>query len=109
MPASIRTADARVFVSMRYCVGSINWFPPSINRTRKQATWPQDHHNQKGDVTGKYLPFGVHLRADGLREADNDAARERAPEAPEAADDHRFECVDQPGRTNRPIEISADT
>src|SRR5260370_40935687 len=74
-----------------------------------EQTWgAAGAHDQKWELTSKYLPFGVHLRADGLRQADNNAAGERTPKAPEAAGDHRFECVDQPGWTNGRIEIGAD-
>ena len=48
------------------------------------------------------------LGADGLRDADHDAAGERAPQAAEAADDHRLERVDQPRRADGRIEIGAD-
>ncbi len=46
--------------------------------------------------------------ADRLRDAEDDAAGERAPEAAEPADDHRLEGVDQPGRPDGRIEIGAD-
>ena len=67
-----------------------------IQRARKKTARPQHHDHQKRDVTREYLPFRIELGADGLREADNDAAGQRAPQAAEAADDDSLERVDQP-------------
>ena len=59
-------------------------------------------------MPGKELPAGIDLRADRLRDAEDDAAGERAPQAAEAADDHGLEAEDQPRRPDRRIEIGAD-
>ena len=59
-------------------------------------------------MAGEHLPARIDLRADRLRDAENDAAGERAPEAAEPADDHRLEAEDQPRRPDRRIEIGAD-
>jgi hypothetical protein len=83
----------------------------TVDQSSARGNRPRGHStttNQKGDVTREYLPFGIQLGTDRLREADNDAARKRTPQAPEAADDHRLECVDQPRRTDGRIEIGAD-
>ena len=52
-------------------------------------------------MTGKDLETGVDLRADGLADAEDDAARERAPEVAQAPDDDRFEGEEQPHRADR--------
>ena len=58
-------------------------------------------------MPGQQLPARIDLRADRLRHAENDAARERAPHAAEAADDDRLEAEDQPGGPDRRVEIGA--
>ncbi len=60
-------------------------------RTTRKARWP-----------AKQLPARIDLRADRLRHAEDDAARERAPHAAEPADDHRLEAEDQPRRARSP-------
>ena len=59
-------------------------------------------------MPGEDLPGRRQRRADGLRDAEHHAADQRAPQAAEAADDHRFEREDQPDRTGRRIEVGAD-
>src|ERR1700730_2989774 len=76
--------------------------------SREQAARPYHQHGEKGEVTGKNLPLRIDPRADRLRDADNDAARECAPQASQPADDHGLEGGEQPGGTHRWIEISAD-
>jgi hypothetical protein len=68
---------------------------------------PQDEDDQEGDVTGQDLPFGVDGRAGCLRNADDDAAGQRAPQAAEPADDDGLEGEYEPCRTDRGIEIGA--
>jgi hypothetical protein len=46
-------------------------------------------------VPGQDLPFGIDRRANGLRHADDDATRKRAPERAEAADDDGLEGIDR--------------
>ena len=58
-------------------------------------------------MAGEDLPFRIDRGADGLRDADDDAAGQRAPEAAEAADDHGLEGIDQPRRPDGRIEIGA--
>ena len=58
-------------------------------------------------MAGEHLPARIDLRADRLRDAEDDAAGERAPQAAEPADDHRLEAEDQPRRADRRIEIGA--
>src|SRR5690242_8444958 len=79
----------------------------SIHRTREQAVRPYHQYEQEGHVAGQNLPFRIDVRADRLRQADNDAAGERAPQAAEAADDHRLEGVEKPRRTDARIKVGA--
>ena len=58
-------------------------------------------------MPGKDLPFRIDLGADGLGKAEDHAARQCSPQAAEAADDHRLECEDQPGRTDQRIKGGA--
>ena len=46
-------------------------------------------------MPGEQLPARVDHRAQRLRDAQDDAAHQRAPEIAEAADDHRLEAEDQ--------------
>ena len=55
--------------------------------TTRKATWP-----------ARICHSGLIARADGLGDADDDAAGKRAPQAAEPADDHRLEGIDQPRR-----------
>ena len=59
-------------------------------------------------MAGKNLPVGIDRGADGLGDAEHDAAGQRAPEDAEPADDHRLEGEDQPRRADGGIEIGAD-
>src|SRR6478752_6860349 len=72
----------------------------SIHRAREQAARPYHQHDQEGHMAGQNLPFRIDVRADRLRQADDDAARERAPQAAETADDHCLEGVEEPRRTD---------
>ena len=47
-------------------------------------------------MPGQDLPAGIDLGADALRDAQDDAAGQRAPEVAKPADDHRLEAEDQP-------------
>src|SRR6266498_4206725 len=58
-------------------------------------------------MPGQQLPARINLRADRLRHAEDDAARERAPHAAEAADDDGLEAEDQPRGSDRRIEVGA--
>src|SRR5215470_13280401 len=77
----------------------------SSRHLRKEALWSHRQDSEEYDVTGEQLPAGVNLRADRLRNAENDASGKRAPHAAQAADDHRLETEDQPGRTDGGIEV----
>src|SRR5579872_1971140 len=72
----------------------------SIRGAREQAARAEHQHNQEGDVAGEDLPFGIDMRADGLRQADDNAAGERAPQAAQPADDHSFERVKEARRAD---------
>ena len=75
--------------------------PPRGNRPRGRTSDDREEH----EVPGKLLPLGVDGRADGLRDAEDDAARQRAPEAAEPADHHGLERIEQPRRA-RPRDRS---
>ena len=59
-------------------------------------------------MAGEDLPLRIDPRADGLRQSEHDAAHQRAPQAAQPADDHGFEGIKQPCRSDRRIEIGAD-
>ena len=80
----------------------------SVDRAREEAARPEHQHGQEGEMAGEDLPFRIDRGADRLRDADDDAAGERAPQAAEPADDHRLEGVDQPRRADGRIEVGAD-
>src|ERR1043166_3511877 len=73
----------------------------------EQPFGPHREHDQERDVTGQEIPAGIELRADRLRDAEDDAARERAPHAAEPADDDGLETEDQTRRADRRIEVGA--
>ena len=64
-------------------------------------------NDEKGEMPGQQLPARIDLRADRLRHAEDDAARERAPHAAEPADDDGLEAEDQPRGPDRRVEIGA--
>src|SRR3972149_10483155 len=80
----------------------------SVTRLRKQALGSQQQDQQKDDVTREDLRVGVELGTDRLRAAEDDAARQRAPQAAHDANDHRFEGKQQPDRAGGGIEGGAD-
>src|SRR6516225_8643197 len=80
---------------------------PSPLNLREQSLRPHRQNGEKGEMPGELLPAGIDVRADGLRHAEDDAARQRSPLAAEAADDDGFEAEDQARRSDRRIEIGA--
>jgi hypothetical protein len=58
-------------------------------------------------MPGQDLPFGIDLGADGLGDADDDAAGQRAPQAAQAADDDGLEGVEQACGPDRRVEVGA--
>jgi len=58
-------------------------------------------------VAGENLPLRIDPGADGLGDADNNAAGEGAPQATEPTDDHRLEGVEQTRGPDRRVEIGA--
>src|SRR4029079_19588395 len=101
-------ASNAVIVDVRVAVTTVNRMPAtSIHRAREEAARPYHQHDQKRDMTGENLPFRIDMRADGLGQADDDAAGERAPQAAEAAAHHCLEGVEEPGRTDAGIEVGA--
>src|SRR5271165_2443650 len=81
----------------------------SIGRAREEAARFEDKNEQKGEVTNEKLPLGIDSRARRLRDAENYAARQRSPEAAEAADNDGLEGEDQSAWTDRRIEIGPKT
>ena len=79
---------------------------PSCAHLGKQTLRPRRQHDQKRDVPGEDLPAGIKMRADRLRHAEDQSARERAPQAAEPADDYGLETEDQPRRALRWIEMA---
>jgi hypothetical protein len=67
-----------------------------------------DQDDQEGDVAGEDLPGRRQRRADRLRDAEHNAADQRAPHVAEPADDHRLESQDEPDRPGRRIENRPD-
>src|SRR6202034_3372576 len=63
----------------------------SVPRPWEQPARADDQDGEKGEMSGQDLPVRIERRADGLGEAEDDAAEQRAPHAAEAADDDRFE------------------
>ena len=60
-------------------------------------------------MPGQKLPARVDRRPERLRDAQNDAARQCAPQIAQPADDHRLEAEDQPPAADRRVETGADT
>ncbi len=58
-------------------------------------------------MPGEDLPFGIDRGPDRLRDAEDDAAGQRAPQRAEPADDDGLEGIDQPRRPDGRIEIGA--
>src|SRR4029077_1582439 len=79
----------------------------SSRHLRKEALRSRRQDGEKYDVTGEQLPARINLRADRLRNAENDPAGERAPHAAQPTDDHRLEAEDQPRRSDGGIEVCA--
>ena len=71
----------------------------------EQALGPEHERGEEDEVLRQDLPRGVDLRAEILCDADDDAARQRAPKAAKAAQHHRLEGGKQPRRANRRIEV----
>src|SRR6185369_6702775 len=61
----------------------------------EQPCRSKHEHGQEHEVACELPPLRVDLTTDGLGYAEDDAADERAPQRPEAADDHGFEGEDQ--------------
>lgn len=59
-------------------------------------------------MAGERVPARIESGANRLGNAEDDAARERSPQASQAADDDDFERVEQPRRTDGRIEYGAN-
>src|SRR5579859_4773941 len=64
-------------------------------RRAEQAGGPHRQHHQEEQLRGERRVGDADLRDDDLRDADQHPAEQRAPQRPEAADDHRLEREDQ--------------
>ena len=78
---------------------------PSVRRAGEEAARTQHENDEEGEVPGQDLPFGIDRRSHRLGHADDDAARQRAPEAAEPADDDRLEGVEQAGGADGGVEV----
>src|SRR5499433_3960292 len=72
---------------------------------REQPFGPHREDEEKCEMPGEHLPARVDVGADALRNAEQDPAAQRSPQAAETADDHGLEAEDQPRRPDRRIEI----
>src|SRR5436189_6336540 len=68
---------------------------PSLSGAREEPARAQHKNCQKRQVPSQDLPFRIDLGADGLGDADDDAAEQRAPQAAEPADDDGLEGIEQ--------------
>src|SRR6185503_18388300 len=95
-PAMTKTAKVRLARVARSTRASV------IADPREQAVGLEDDDDHEHDVAGEHLPLRRGRRAEGLgderrddaragrlRDAEDDAADQRAPQAPQPADDHR--------------------
>src|SRR6516165_10529250 len=93
--AGRQNADASSSPSCRRPIREGAWRPPSVHRARKQAARADHQDDEKGNMAGENLPLRIDVRANGLRQPDDDAADKRAPETTKATDDHRLERIQQ--------------
>src|SRR3984893_318350 len=80
----------------------------TLARSLKETLRAQRKNSQENNVTGQNLVAGINPCPKGLGDPQNYSAHQGSPEIPQAANDDRFKCEDQPGRSDRRIEIGAD-
>ncbi|GCC48230.1 hypothetical protein chiPu_0032353, partial [Chiloscyllium punctatum] len=83
-------------------------FRRSCPPRREETARPHHQHGQEGEMAGQDLPFRIDPAPDRLSQPEHDTARQRAPQAAEAADDHGLERIEQPRRPDRRIETGTD-
>src|SRR5271154_4478560 len=71
---------------------------PGASGAWKQALRPDDEKGQKHQMSRQNLPGRIDLRAEGLSDAEDDAAGQRSPETAETAEDDRLEGGNEPAR-----------